>query len=51
MNGFSSNLAYALILTRSRLRLLNVNFSKSITKLWPLVDLRISFPLNILRVN
>ena len=32
---------YALILTRSRLGLLAVNFSLFVTELWPLIDARI----------
>ena len=43
--------AYPLKLTRSRFGLLRVNFPKFITELWPLVDVGISFPLNILRTN
>ena len=39
---------YAFILTRSRLGLLRVKFHKFITELWPLIDVGISFPLNIL---
>ena len=42
------NFAYALILIRSRLGLLRVNFRKIITELWPLIDVRISFPLKYL---
>ena len=40
--------AYALTLTRSSIRLLCVSFCKYTTQLWPLVVVRISFPLNIL---
>ena len=40
-----------LIFTRSRLGLLRVNFCTFITELWPFIDVRISFPLNILRMN
>ena len=39
----STKVAYALILTRSRLILLHA--------LWPLIDVRISFPLDILSIN
>ena len=44
------NFGYALILTRSRLRLLHINFRKFLTWLWPLIVVRISFPLNNLRM-
>ena len=37
-----------LIMTRSRLGLLPVNFHKFVTELWPLIDVRFSFPPNIL---
>ena len=43
--------AYALILTRSRLGLLCVDFHLFITELWPLIDVRISLPLSIVRNN
>ena len=43
--------AYALILSRSRSGLLHINFCKFIMELWPLVNVRISFPLNILGTN
>ena len=45
--GFCPNFAYALTQTRSRLGLLSVNFHKFIKDLWPLIDVRISFLLNI----
>ena len=45
------NLAYTLILTTSRLGLLNINFRKFITELWSLIDVWISFPRNILKTN
>ena len=38
-------------LTRSSLGLLPVIFRKILTELWPLIDVRNSFPLNILRTN
>ena len=41
----------ALILTWCRFRLLHLNFCLFITELWPLIDVRISFPLNILKTN
>ena len=49
IDGTWLNFAYALILTRSRFGLLRVHFPKFITELWPFIDVRISFPLNILR--
>ena len=48
------NFAYAFILTRFRLGLLGllrVSFRKFIAELWPLIDVRISIPLSILRKN
>ena len=42
---------FAYALTRSRYGLLLVNIRKFITELWPLIDVRILFPLNILRAN
>ena len=41
----------ALILTRSRLGLLPVIFREFVTELVPLIDVRFSFPINILRTN
>ena len=38
-------------LTRSSLGLLIVIFGQNLMELWPLIDVRISFPLNILRTN
>ena len=49
MDRVSPNFAHALILTRSRLGLLLVIFRKFVTELWPLIDVRILFPVNILR--
>ena len=51
IDGIWPNFGYALMLTRSRLGLLRINFHKFITELWPLIDVRILFPLNILRTN
>ena len=51
MDRILRDFVYALILTRSRLRLLPVIFCKFVKELWPLIDVRISFPLNILRAN
>ena len=46
---FDQILQYTLILTRSRLGLLNINFHKLTT--WPLVNVRILSPLNSLWTN
>ena len=40
---------YEFILARSRLGLLPVKFCLFVTELWSLIDVRISFPLNIFR--
>ena len=45
------NFVYTLILTRSMLALLTVIFRKFVTELQPLIDVRILFVLNILRMN
>ena len=50
-NGFWPNFVYALILTTSNLGLLIIHFHQLVTELQPLNDVRISFPLNILRTN
>ena len=42
------NFIYAFILTISRLGLLSVNFCLFVTELWPLIDVRILFLLNVL---
>ena len=42
---------YTLTLTRSRLGLLSIHFRKFATELQPLIDVRISFPLNIMTMN
>ena len=49
IDGIWPDFASALILTRSRLGMLRVSFCKFIRELWPLIDVKISFPLNILR--
>ena len=49
--GFQSNFAYALILTRCRFGWLNNIFRSFSTELWPLIDVKISFMLNILWTN
>ena len=49
--GFRSNFIYALILTRYRFGLLNNIFCPFSTELWPLMDVEISFMLNILWTN
>ena len=51
IHGIWPNVAYALILTTSRMGLLRVNFRKFIRELWPFIDVRISFPLNIMRAS
>ena len=51
MGRILPNCVYALILTRSRLGLLTGFFCKFLTELWPLIDVRISFPLNISITN
>ena len=51
MNGFWTNFAYALILTISSLGLLSIHFLQFFSELWPLNDVRILFPFNILRKN
>ena len=38
---------YALILIRSRLGLLHIILHAFVIELWPLIDVRISFPLNL----
>ena len=49
MNRISQNFVDAFILTISRLGLLPVMFCLFVTELWPLIDVRISFPHNIFR--
>ena len=51
INEIWPDFAYVLILKTSRLELFRINFQKLITVLWPLIDVRISFLLNILRTN
>ena len=54
MNAIGQNLTkfvYSLTLIRSRLGLLHIIFGKFATELQPLIDVRISFPLNISRMN
>ena len=54
IDGIWPNFAYMhqLILTRSRLGLLGISFfCRFITELWSLIDVRISFLLNILRTE
>ena len=46
MDRILPDFVYVLILTRSRLGLLPVIFRKIVKELWPLIDVRISFPLN-----
>ena len=40
------NFVYTLILKRSRLGLLHIIFRTFITKLWPLIDVKISFRIS-----
>ena len=47
IDGICPNFEYALILSRLRFGLLHVKICKFITELWTLIDVRISFPLNI----
>ena len=49
MDIFGPNFIYLFILTRSTLGLIAVIFRKFVRELWPLIDFRITFPLNILR--
>ena len=49
--GFPSNFVYALILTRCRFGWLNDSFRSFSIELWPLIDVEISFMLNILCTN
>ena len=51
MDRFLPIFLYRLILTRPRLGLLRVIFGKFVTELWPLIDARILFFHNILRMN
>ena len=51
MDRIELNFVYTLTLIISRLGLLSIKFRKFATELWPLIDFRISFPLNILRMN
>ena len=43
MDIISSNFVYALILTRSKLGLLPVNFRKFAAEFWPLIDVDLDF--------
>ena len=45
MDRISPNFVYAFILTISRLGLLPVIICLFVTELWPLIDVRIVFPL------
>ena len=49
MDRISPNLIQLLILTNSTLGLLAVIFCKFVRELWPLIEVRITLPLNILR--
>ena len=50
MDRISLNFVYAFILIISRLGLLPVIFCSFVTELWPLIDVRIYFLLNIFRI-
>ena len=50
MDRISPNFVYAFILTISRLGLLPVIFGLFVTELWPLIDARILFLLNVFRI-
>ena len=49
MDKFSPNFILLFILTRSKFGLLAVIFRKFVRVFWPLIDVRIMLPLNILR--
>ena len=51
MNRISLNFVYAFLLSLSRLGLLAVIFRRFLTELWPLIDVKISFSLNIFSKN
>ena len=51
MDRVLSNFVYELTLTRSKLELLAGIFHKFVTELWPLIDFRFLFLLNIFRKN
>ena len=51
MDRMSSNFVHALILKRSSFGIVTCYFGEFITELWPLIDVRFSFPLNIFRNN
>ena len=51
MDEFWYNFVYALIYTRSMLFRMHVIFGQFSTELWPFIDVRILFMLNILWIN
>ena len=51
MDRILPDFVYAFILTRSRFGLLHIIFLTFAAELWPLIDIRIWFPLNILIRN
>ena len=51
IDGIGPNDAYAFTLTWSKFGLLRVNFREYTTQSWPLIIVKISFPLYILRTN
>ena len=51
MRRIDPNYVYSLTLIISRLGLLSLKFGKFATELQPFIDVRILFPLNILKMN
>ena len=49
--NFDQNFVYALINTRSMFFLMHIIFGQFLTGLWPLINIRILFMLNILGIN
>ena len=48
---YSPKIIYSFILTSSKFGLLQLIFRTFVPELWPLINARISYPLNILRTN
>ena len=51
MDIVEPNFVFTITLIISRFGLLSVKFCKFVTELRPFIDVRISFPLNILKMN
>ena len=51
MDQITPNFIYAIMLTRSTLRLLHIIFCSIVPELWPLIYSKNTFLLNILRTN